>query len=100
VHVRQRHEDGQVNVSAEVHVENWGLEWLWARVSLIAPDGREQKSEAMVVDKTVAGIGVESPQLWWPNGYGEQNLYQLTVTLETKTSVLDVRTYQIGLRTI
>jgi len=100
VHVRQTHEDGKVEVNVGVEVENWGAEWLWAKVTLTAPDGSEQKSEVMVLGETVAGIEVDDPQLWWPNGYGAQNLYQLKITLETKTSVLDSRTYQIGLRTI
>ena len=41
----------------------------------------------------------ESVKLWWPNGYGEQNLYKLT----TKIKILDyktINTKQIGFRTV
>src|SRR4030095_150145 len=100
VHVRQRHDNGQVQVNVEVRVENWGSESLWVRATLIAPDGSEQESETTVSAETVASIGVDDPQYWWPNGYGEQNLYQFKVALESKTSILDPRNYQIGLRTI
>jgi beta-mannosidase len=53
-----------------------------------------------MADRAATDIIVNDPQLWWPNGYGEQNLYQLRVTLETETSIVDSREYQIGLRTI
>lgn len=32
-----------------------------------------------------ADYTVESPRLWWPNGYGEQNLYKYSVSCEGKT---------------
>ena len=69
-------------------------------MTLIAPNGTEQTSKVDVADRTEASVVVDDPQLWWPNGYGEQNLYQLKVTLGTETSTLDTRTYQLGLRTI
>ena len=57
-----------------------------------------------------ASLLVENPKLWWPNGYGEQNLYQVKVELVTeevkdiqqslKVHVLDVWEKKIGLRTI
>ncbi len=40
-------------------------------------------------------LTVENPRLWWPNGYGEQPLYDLTLT-----SSDDEKTYRIGLRTL
>ena len=58
-------------------------------------DGRRD----VVVD--AARIGVETsltiddPALWWPRGYGEQPLYDLTVRVGD-----DVRRERIGLRTI
>ncbi len=40
-------------------------------------------------------LTVESPSLWWPNGYGEQPLYRVNVRLgEYKT------TFSVGFRTI
>lgn len=49
-------------------------------------------------------ITVTSPQLWWPNGYGEQPLYQAEVLLTPAASKgenpLDVWQKRIGLRTM
>ena len=33
-----------------------------------------------------AEIVVEEPKLWWPNGYGEQALYKLTVSVEDRAA--------------
>lgn len=43
---------------------------------------------------------VDAPQLWWPQGYGEQALYRLTATLIRKDdeSELDRQTHRLGLR--
>jgi beta-mannosidase len=43
---------------------------------------------------------VEQPQLWWPNGLGEQPLYVLTIELVLNGHVLDSYRHRIGLRTI
>jgi len=46
-------------------------------------------------------ILVEHPQLWWPNGQGEQPLYQLAVeVIRPDGSVIGDWTQRIGLRTI
>ncbi len=43
---------------------------------------------------------VENPQLWWPNGLGEQPLYTLTVTLLAGGQPVDTWQRRIGLRTL
>ena len=47
---------------------------------------------------------VAYPQLWWPNGYGEQPLYRVEVALFSAGSAqsrpIDSKVYQIGLRTL
>ncbi|MEA5367093.1 discoidin domain-containing protein [Amycolatopsis sp., V23-08] len=43
---------------------------------------------------------VKNPKLWWPNGYGDPNLYDLTLTAAIGASTSDRRTTKIGLRQI
>ena len=43
---------------------------------------------------------VNNPKLWWPNGYGEQNLYQIIVTILDKNRVLDEKIITTGFREI
>ena len=44
---------------------------------------------------------IENPKLWWPNGYGEQPLYEVSVyLLDDKGNVLEEEKKTIGLRTM
>lgn len=43
---------------------------------------------------------ITSPKLWWPRGYGEQNLYTLKVELFCGNELIDGLSRTIGLRTI
>ena len=109
VHARQKHEDGgpstrsgqAVTVSASIAVEQWQAANLKAVLKIVSPDGKTQTVEAALTSPIVnLKSKIENPKLWWPNGFGEQNLYQLQVTLENGTTTLDSRSYRIGLRTI
>ncbi len=100
VHVRQKHEGGNVTVSVTASVDIWRKSPLTVSATLVAPDGIRQTTRVEIADEAIASIGVNNPQLWWPQGYGKQNLCQLEVMLENGTSTLDTRRYQIGLRTI
>ena len=41
---------------------------------------------------------IQNAKLWWPNGWGEQPLYRLTVALIEKGERVDERQFTIGLR--
>lgn len=45
-------------------------------------------------------ITVDNPKLWWPNGYGEQNLYDINICIKNNGEVIDSVTRTIGLRTV
>ena len=47
--------------------------------------------------KDVACLQVKKPALWWPNGHGDQPLYEVTVELLDGERVLDNVTHRIGL---
>lgn len=106
VHLRQLHQDGRVTLNASAQVENWQASRLSLRLKLTAPDGSIQEVEAHLEmsatgSQTVNGplsLEVESPHLWWPNGMGDQPLYQAEVTLSENEQVLDAYLFQVGLR--
>ena len=43
---------------------------------------------------------VENPKLWWPNGYGEQNLYESSFTFEVDGKVSDKTDFNVGIRQV
>jgi beta-mannosidase len=99
VHIRQHHADGSISLELQIQAAVWGSAALNAHISLTDPDGRIYLTQVALLD----GLGqvhipVEAPQLWWPNGYGLQPLYQVEIILLAETAELDRRMYQIGLR--
>jgi hypothetical protein len=50
--------------------------------------------------KDTAELHVVHPKLWWPNGYGPQNLYKLHLQFEVKKEISDEKDVTFGVRTI
>jgi hypothetical protein len=46
------------------------------------------------------GLRMKKPRLWWPNGYGPQNLYQLHLSFEEGKKVSDGKDVTFGVRQI
>ncbi|MCJ7735728.1 MAG: glycoside hydrolase family 2 protein [Anaerolineae bacterium] len=111
IHVTQDHTNdhssagarGEVSIAVQVTVERWDNADARVIANLAAPDGGVQDEECVLPGDTgsaVVSINVADPQIWWPNDYGKQPLYQVDVVLLTGDTVLDRRTFKIGLRTI
>lgn len=47
-----------------------------------------------------AEIRVPRPRLWWPHGVGDQNLYQIDLSIVQEGRVSDRSAFQFGIRTI
>lgn len=45
-------------------------------------------------------VQVPSPRLWWPRGYGDAALYEVTLELLRDGQVVDRRSERIGIRTV
>src|SRR5690606_39957112 len=74
----------------------------WVRLAL-SRNGRELARVEVPVSegRARAVIEVKSPELWWPNGLGEQALYQLEAELfDSAGAALDSLRRRIGLRTM
>ncbi|HET7346221.1 MAG TPA: glycoside hydrolase family 2 TIM barrel-domain containing protein, partial [Acidobacteriaceae bacterium] len=60
-----------------------------------------KSTQTVTVDpKTVAALHVQNPKLWWPNGYGPQNLYTLHLRFVEHGSESDARDTTFGIRKI
>ncbi|MBM4083698.1 MAG: hypothetical protein FJ272_02825 [Planctomycetes bacterium] len=50
--------------------------------------------------RSYTSIAIEKPALWWPNGYGEQPLYDYSVELVCGGEVVDTRSGRFGIREV
>jgi beta-mannosidase len=102
VHLRQKHDQGSVAVSASVAVESWRAAPLTAILRVTTPDSRgvQEVVEPMRGSHATLALAIADPQLWWPNGYGAQPLYTVELFLEQDGVRVDSQRFQLGLRTI
>jgi len=106
VHVRQEHASEQVAVEVRVAVQRWDDVSLVTVIRITAPYGEILEKEAAINarNESIVKVPIPRPELWWPNGYGGQPLYQVEVLLlrsdTFKAVPLDQHRYQVGLRTI
>ena len=88
VHPAQRHENGRVFLTPTVEMKGDAE----IEITLQSPDG----DVIFLVPNQETEI--QNAKLWWPNGWGEQPLYRLTVALIEKGERVDERQFTIGLR--
>ncbi|MDR3166569.1 MAG: glycoside hydrolase family 2 protein [Treponema sp.] len=96
VYITQRHKKDGVDLHLRVAVEKIRAE---AEVSyevfITDPQGRVTKYE-----NSPEKIAIKKPELWWPRGFGAQNLYTVKVVLLRRGIELDRWERRIGLRTM
>ena len=106
LHFQQKHDSGNVTVEARVVVQRWEETPIAAVVRITTPNGENIEKDAAITmqGEVVVKVPIPNPELWWPNGYGGQPLYQVEVSLirndPSKEGLLDQHRYQVGLRTI
>ena len=113
VYIRQRHEEGKVTLLFEAEAScisergdgsspagrNTGepeQKICW-QAAVTSPDGKTYR--AVLADGRGALV-IEDPQLWWPNGLGDQPLYDVEVSMRIGEKECDVWKKRIGLRTL
>lgn len=106
VYIRQEHEEEKVTLKLDVsrnpkedlrkeipvgkEADGYTYE-----VTVKAPEGTE-----IIAKDSPEALVIEQPKRWWPNGVGEQPLYEVTVTLAKDGQPVDSWTRKIGLRTM
>ncbi|MFI3172096.1 MAG: glycoside hydrolase family 2 protein [Eubacteriales bacterium] len=93
--IKQNHTENQVDLTLEPTLKYAceGMEYTY-KVEITNPLG-----EKALFD-TLGNITIENPMKWWPNGYGEQNLYEVEVQVYNQEILLDTWARKIGLRTL
>ena len=109
VYVTQEH-TGSGAVELDFDIECSG-ECDGIEIIVTAPDGTEYKSQITCNTEDSCGsiptccgsgepVTIKNPELWWPNGYGAQPLYNVRVALMKNGKELDIWERRIGLRTM
>jgi beta-mannosidase len=93
--IRQNHLSGAVDLDFTLEGKG-SFENTYARI--LVSHGKDTYSCEI---KGVRGsLRIDNPKLWWPNGYGEQNLYNIKAELYENGKVIDTLEKTIGLRTV
>lgn len=102
VRVKQKHNrNGSVNLDVAVSTERFAKGPCVIDVTLSHPDGKMEHQQIRVAGSSSrCSFQVTNPQLWWPNGYGNQPLYKVEAVLSNQDKELGRLTRRIGLRTI
>lgn len=109
IYITQEHKEGVVylNFRVDIKLPNKNNTFRFSRDDEIIANGFNYKVTITSPDKkvkifynSVSKITIENPMLWWPNGYGDQNLYNILVELIKNKEVVDKWENKIGLRTL
>ncbi len=104
VQIRQRHgANGRVTLDVAVTAETAGRQTpLHAHVVASLGDRRIATGELRFrAERGRVSLIIPEPQMWWPNGMGQQPLYDVAVTLADEGGgMLDATVKRIGLRTL
>lgn len=93
VYIRQQHTQDKVILQFEIALDGKNKNYQYD-IRFVDPDGRSYQNE-----NGALRLDVVNPMLWWPNGYGEQPLYEVFVILRDDSRQLDCWHRRIGLRT-
>lgn len=100
VYITQQHEEDKVILDVKVDSKIENRQETYCKICVNLKD----EKIAVVEEKVQNGVNrlsvtIDHPKKWWPNGYGEQPLYQVEVSLENGDEEIR-KNLQIGLRTM
>jgi len=105
VYVTQHHAANLVTLDVRVTREcGESRQAVEALIAITGPNGYASEERVAIGEREQSAsvqLTVENPALWWPNGYGDQPLYDVRTTLlAADGQELDSNAIVIGLRTI
>lgn len=57
-----------------------------------------EKLKVSITPSEFSQLKINNPRLWWPNGYGNPELYKLELKAETENGISDLKTVRFGIR--
>lgn len=95
VYIAQVHKNEEVVLQFSIQLKELKMKDLQCKITVESP---EHEQVICIAQDRNAELIITAPQLWWPNGFGEQPLYHVIVELLDGTDVLDKWSRRIGLR--
>ncbi len=94
--------EAQLTISADVYNASEATQTGTLTYSLESSTGSQQVTlqPKQRLTLTFPVLTVENPRLWWPNGYGAQELYTLDLSFEIDGTVSDTESLRVGIRQI
>lgn len=101
IYVRQNHSDGKVTLDIECESLIINNTDLLTEIVIKAPDGKViHKKSFDSFEKNNFKLCIDNPRLWWPNGLGEQPLYNVCADIIKNGTSISHKSVKIGLRTL
>ncbi len=102
------HDTSHASIEIDIPVTNFSNKSLEASIDAsieqigVHKSVTVQPGESIVklIPAEFAQLNLQHPRLWWPNGYGNPELYHLKLALKDKTSTSDVKDVRFGVREI
>ena len=70
-------------------------------MTAVFEDKKYDRTASLTAKNGNTVVGIPNPKLWWPRGYGKQNLYDITLTIKAPDgTVLCEKTVKYGLRKV
>ncbi|WP_443584094.1 glycosyl hydrolase 2 galactose-binding domain-containing protein [Sphingomonas sp. CLY1604] len=104
-----RADNSVANVEITVPVANTSTQAVTATVRAAFDDVAVEKQVALAPGQTAdvrmtladfPALAVKNPKLWWPNGYGDPALHDLTLTATVDGQASDTRRLRFGMRQV
>lgn len=84
----------ELNILAEIFTEKAG------KYNFLINNEAKNISLKPGLNKISIPYQIKNPKLWQPNGWGEQNMYDLKISLKKYSKIVDAKTERIGIRTV
>ena len=100
VQIRQQNEEevSHLSVVLKNEVIQSDAAGMIAECRVYDPEGRELTLQTEDVKETqIFQIEIKNPERWWPNGYGEQKLYRVCVSLKKENHTVQERSIRFGI---
>lgn len=89
-YITQKHYLNKVKISCKLDILQFQEEKLECKLILVDPLGKSFSKDKINLNSTI-DIEIENPHLWYPNGYGEQNLYKVKLELFSNGVICDLK---------